>query len=237
LFKTIREDIHAFFEKDPAARSTLEVITCYPGLHAIWCHRVAHWLWRHKLYWLGRFTSHISRFFTQIEIHPGAKIGRRCVIDHGAGVVIGETAEIGDDALIYSGVVFGGTTLEKIKRHPTVGNGVSIGAAAVLLGPIKIGDGAVIGANSVVTRDAPPNSTVVGVPGRVVSEEGRPVSDIRHERLLDPVAEAISHLMAEVESLKARLLQVEGHELVPPAPEEAARQQRLEHIFQSGEGI
>ena len=236
MFRTVREDIHAFFQRDPAARTTLEVLTCYPGLHAVWLHRIAHWLWRHKLYLLGRLTSHFSRFLTQIEIHPGARIGRRCVIDHGAGVVIGETAEVGDDALIYQGVVLGGTTLEKKKRHPTIGNRVVIGSAAVLLGPITVGDGALIGANSVVIRDVPPDTTVVGVPGRVVAEGGRPVFDLRHERLPDPVAEAIRLLMSEVDSLKAQLSQIEGHEHAQPAPEEEERRRRLERAFHMGEG-
>ncbi len=142
MFKTMREDIQTVFDKDPAARSVLEILTCYPGLHAVWFHRVAHFLWRRRLWLCARLVSHCGRFLTGIEIHPGAKIGRRFFIDHGAGVVIGETAEIGDDVLMYQGVVLGGTSLEKKKRHPTVGNNVVIGTGAVALGPIVIGDGA-----------------------------------------------------------------------------------------------
>ena len=152
MFGRMREDIQTVFARDPAARSWLEVIFCYPGLHALWFHRPAHWCWNHRLRFLGRLISHLSRFLTGIEMHPGARIGRRLFIDHGMGVVIGETAEIGDDVLMYQGVVLGGTTLEKKKRHPTIGNKVVIGAAAVLLGPIVVGEGARIGANSVVIK-------------------------------------------------------------------------------------
>ena len=149
MFNSLREDIETVFEKDPAARSTLEVLLCYPGLHALWAHRVANFFWRHKLRLLARLTSHISRFITNIEIHPGATIGRRFFIDHGSGVVIGETSEIGDDVLLYQGVVLGGTTLEKKKRHPTLGNGVGMGAGSIALGPITIGDSSRVGASSV----------------------------------------------------------------------------------------
>ena len=165
MFKTLREDIRAVFDRDPAARNIWEVLFCYPGLHALWWYRVAHYFWTHKLRFLGRLTSHITRFWTGIEIHPGAKIGRRFFIDHGMGVVIGETAEIGDDVLMYQGVVLGGTSLEKHKRHPTIGNKVVIGAASIVLGPITIGDGARVGANSVVVNSVPPGVTVVGIPG------------------------------------------------------------------------
>ncbi len=236
MFKTLREDVHCVFERDPAARSVLEVLTCYPGLHALWDYRLAHWLWTHRLYFFGRLVSHISRFFTQIEIHPGAKIGRRFFIDHGAGVVIGETAEIGDDVLMYQGVVLGGTTLEKKKRHPTIGNNVVIGSAAVLLGPIKIGDNARVGANSVVIKDVPPNSTVVGVPGRVVEENGKRVLDLRHERLPDPVSEAIRALMSEVDALKLRLARIEDH-AHEPEPVDEDTKLRLQRVFSKGEGI
>ncbi|OGO24297.1 MAG: serine O-acetyltransferase, partial [Chloroflexi bacterium RBG_16_50_9] len=164
MFKTIKEDIQTVFAKDPAARSVIEVLLCYPGLHAIWAHRVAHFLWQHRFRLLARLVSHINRFFTNIEIHPGATIGRRFFIDHGAGVLIGETAEIGDDVLLYTGVVLGGTTLEKKKRHPTLGNGVEMGSGAIALGAITIGDGARIGAGSVVIRSVPPKVTVVGIP-------------------------------------------------------------------------
>ncbi|TET15858.1 MAG: serine O-acetyltransferase, partial [Dehalococcoidia bacterium] len=150
MFRALREDVKTVFARDPAARSKLEVLLCYPGLHALWLHRLAHYLWKLRFRLLARYVSHWARFLTGIEIHPNAAIGRRFFIDHGAGVVIGETAEIGDDVLIYQGVVLGGTTLERKKRHPTLGNNVVVGSAAILLGPITVGDGARIGANSVV---------------------------------------------------------------------------------------
>jgi len=220
MFKILREDLRTVFTKDPAARSTWEVLCCYPGLHALWLHRLAHFLWRHRLRFLGRLLSHFSRFATGIEIHPGASISRRFFIDHGMGVVIGETAEIGDDVLLYQGVVLGGTTLEKRKRHPTIGNNVVIGAGATLLGPITIGDGARIGAGSVVVQSVPPETTVVGVPGRVVAEERRPVLDLEHGRLPDPVSEAIKHVLEEQEHLAQRLKKLEQSLKVHGAPAE-----------------
>src|SRR5467141_4458434 len=171
MFTRIREDIACVFERDPAARSTWEVITCYPGFHALLIHRLAHWLWRIKMRWFARFVSHVSRFLTGIEIHPGAKIGRRVFIDHGMGVVIGETAELGDDCTLYHGVTLGGTTWNKGKRHPTLGRGVVIGAGAKLLGPITIGDGARIGSNAVVVKDVPPGATAIGIPARIVEKK------------------------------------------------------------------
>jgi len=171
MFARIREDIASTFERDPAARSTWEVITCYPGFHALVIHRFANWLWRMRMRWLARFASHLSRFFTGIEIHPGARIGRRVFIDHGMGVVIGETAELGDDCTLYHGVTLGGTTWNKGKRHPTLGRGVVIGAGAKLLGPIVIGDGAKIGSNAVVVKDVPPGATAVGIPARIILDE------------------------------------------------------------------
>jgi len=209
MFKVLREDIRTVLREDPAARSTWEVIFCYPGLHALWLHRVAHFLWRHRLRLFGRLLSHLSRFATGIEIHPGASIGRRFFIDHGMGVVIGETSEIGDDVLIYQGVVLGGTSLQKRKRHPTIGNDVVIGAGATLLGAITIGDGARIGAGSVVVESVPPGATVVGVPGRVVEEGLRPVLDLEHGKLPDPVNEAIKHVLDEQERLAQRLNRLE----------------------------
>jgi len=191
VFKTLKEDIQTVFTKDPAARSVIEVLLCYPGLHALWAHRVAHFLWRHRCRLLARLISHINRFFTGIEIHPGATIGRRFFIDHGAGVVIGETSDIGDDVLIYQGVVLGGTTLEKKKRHPTLGNNVEMGSGAIALGPITIGDSARIGSGSVVIKSVPPGVTVVGIPGRVVTEGEKPAMDLEHGRLPDPVTEAL----------------------------------------------
>ncbi len=173
IFKRMREDIQTVFAKDPAAKSLPEVLLCYPGLHAIWVHRIAHLLWKNGLKLLARILSHINRLLTGIEIHPGAQIGRRFFIDHGSGVVIGETARIGDDVLMYQGGVLGGNILEKKKRHPTVGDGVVIGANAVLLGPIEVGDRAVIGAGSVVTKSVPEDSMVVGVPGTAKGKGGK----------------------------------------------------------------
>ncbi len=171
MFTRIREDITCVFERDPAARSTWEVITCYPGFHALLIHRLAHWLWRIGMRWLARFVSHASRFLTGIEIHPGAKIGRRVFIDHGMGVVIGETAELGDDCTLYHGVTLGGTTWNKGKRHPTLRQGVVIGAGAKVLGPIVIGEGAKIGSNAVVVKDVPAGATAVGTPARIILDE------------------------------------------------------------------
>ncbi|HUQ25899.1 MAG TPA: serine O-acetyltransferase [Burkholderiales bacterium] len=170
MFKGLREDIDSVFARDPAARTTWEVLTCYPGLHAIYIHKLAHWYWTHGLRWFGRLTSHFGRMLTGIEIHPGATIGRRFFIDHGMGVVIGETAEIGDDVTLYHGVTLGGTSWNKGKRHPTLGDGVVVGAGAKILGPIAIGNGAKVGSNAVVVKNVPPGATVVGIPGRVVEE-------------------------------------------------------------------
>ncbi|MBI4005952.1 MAG: serine O-acetyltransferase [Gammaproteobacteria bacterium] len=168
MFDTIKEEIQVVFERDPAARSTLETIFTCPGFQAILFHRFNHWLWNKKFYLLARITAHIARFFTGVEIHPGARIGRRFFIDHGMGIVIGETSEIGDDCSIYHGVTLGGTTWQKVKRHPTLGKNVVIGAGAKILGPITVGDGARIGCNAVVVKDVPVGATVVGVPGHVV---------------------------------------------------------------------
>jgi serine O-acetyltransferase len=169
MFRQLREDIASVFERDPAARSSWEVLTCYPGLHAIWIHRIAHWCWTHGLRWLGRFASNIGRWITGIEIHPAVIIGRRVFIDHGMGVVVGETAEIGDDCTIYQGVTLGGTSLYRgTKRHPTLGRGVVVSAGAKVLGGFTVGDGAKIGSNAVVLKEVPAGATVVGVPGRLV---------------------------------------------------------------------
>lgn len=168
MFRHLREDIRAVFDRDPAARSSWEVITCYPGIHALFLHRIAHWLWGHRLRWLARFTAHIARFLTGIEIHPGATIGRRFFIDHGMGVVIGETALIGDDVTLYHGVTLGGTSWNKGKRHPTLENGVVIGAGAKVLGPITISAGARVGSNAVVTKPLPAGATAVGNPARIL---------------------------------------------------------------------
>ncbi|NLD44240.1 MAG: serine O-acetyltransferase [Chloroflexi bacterium] len=208
MLTRIREDIATVFEKDPAARGLVEVLTCYPGLHAIWLHRVANWLWRHGLHLGGRFVSHLTRFLTGIEIHPGATIGRRFFIDHGMGIVIGETAEIGDDVLIYKGAVLGGTSLNKGKRHPTIGNGVVIGSNAVVLEPITVGDCARIGSGAVVIKPVPEDSTAVGVPARVVrgphlAPEAQPT--LEHARLPDPFAEAYGALTARMTELEHQL--------------------------------
>ncbi|MFN4148233.1 MAG: serine O-acetyltransferase [Rhodocyclaceae bacterium] len=168
MFARLREDIACVFDRDPAARSTWEVLTCYPGFHALLLHRLSHWLWSHGLRWLARLLSHFTRFLTGIEIHPGAKIGRRVFIDHGMGVVIGETAEIGDDCTLYHGVTLGGTSWNKGKRHPTLQRGVVIGAGAKVLGPITIGEGAKIGSNAVVVREVPAGATAVGIPARII---------------------------------------------------------------------
>jgi len=210
LFKNLREDIKTVFAKDPAARSTLEVIFCYPGLHALWFHCLTHFLWRRGFKFLARLLSHLSRWLTGIEIHPGAKIGRRFFIDHGAGVVIGETTEVGDDVLLYQGVVLGGTTLRKGKRHPTLGNKVVLGAGAIALGPITISDGARIGAGSVVIKSVPPGATVVGIPGKIVEDRHEPIVDLEHGRLPDPVAEAVRLVLRRQGKLEERLKKLEG---------------------------
>lgn len=212
MFKTIKEDIKTVFVRDPAARTALEVLLLYPGMHAIWFHRVAHWLWRHRLRLIARCISHVARFFTGIEIHPGATIGRRFFIDHGAGVVIGETANIGNDVLMYQGVVLGGTTLEKKKRHPTIGNNVVIGSAAILLGPINIGDKSRIGANSVVVGSVPPESVVVGVPGRIVKGRRQGSMDLEHGDLPDPFNEALELVLDEQKRLDERISKLEKSE-------------------------
>jgi serine O-acetyltransferase len=207
MFDRLRDDIASVFERDPAARTTWEVLTCYPGLHALYIHKLARWFWRHGLRWLGRATSHCGRLLTGIEIHPGAQIGRRVFIDHGMGVVIGETAEIGDDVTLYHEVTLGGTSWAKGKRHPTLGKGVVIGAGAKVLGPITVGDGAKIGSNAVVVKDVPANATVVGVPGRVL-EEVAPQQAARFAAYAvvqnqdDPTAKAIQMLIEHSRELE-----------------------------------
>lgn len=238
LFKTLKEDIQTVFAKDPAARSVLEVIFCYPGLHALWFHRLAHFLWWHKLQFLARLVSHISRFLTGIEIHPAAKIGRRFFIDHGTGVVIGETAEVGNDVLMYQGVVLGGTTSKKEKRHPTVGNNVVIGTGAVALGAITIGDGARIGSGSVVVKTVPPGATVVGIPGRIVENRHKPLIDLEHGKLPDPVAEAISLVLGEQEKIQERLTRLESLTGVAvPTDEMSETARKIVREFRQGGGI
>ena len=206
MFARLKSDIKAVFDRDPAARSVLEVIFCYPGLHAIWFHRVAHWLWTHKCYFLGRFTSHIGRFLTGIEIHPGATIGKGFFIDHGMGVVIGETAEIGDNVTLYHGVTLGGVSWEKVKRHPTLMDNVVIGSGAKILGPFTVGKDSKVGSNSVVVKEVPPNSTVVGIPGRVVMATEKPQErpDLEHGKMPDPEAKAISCLFDQIRELERK---------------------------------
>jgi len=209
MLETLREDIRTAFERDPAARSTWEVLTCYPGLHALWMHRLAHSFWTHRLRWLGRWTSHLARWLTGIEIHPGATIGRRFFIDHGMGIVIGETTEIGNDVTLYHGVTLGGTTWEKAKRHPTLHDGVIVGAGAKVLGPIVIGEQSRVGANSVVLRDVPAHSTVVGIPGTIVGSTKSLIEDgklnLDHHLLANPVAEALGHVLKMIDDVNERI--------------------------------
>jgi len=238
MFKRLREDIQTVFNKDPAARNIAEVLLCYPGLHALRFHHVAHFLWRRNFRLLARVISQVSRFLTGIEIHPAAKIGRRFFIDHGAGVVIGETAEIGDDVLLYQGVVLGGTTLEKKKRHPTLGNNVVMGTGSVALGPITIGDGARIGSGSVVIKPVPHGATVVGIPGRVVTDRQKPLMDLEHGKLPDPVAEAIRVVLKEQDKLEERLKKLEvSSGIVSPRDELKSKRSKIEKEFNCGEGI
>ncbi|MBI1964791.1 MAG: serine O-acetyltransferase [Betaproteobacteria bacterium] len=201
MFARLKEEIAVVFERDPAARTSWEVITCYPGFHALLGHRLAHCLWHARLKWLARLVSHVSRWLTGIEIHPGATIGRRFFIDHGMGVVIGETAEIGDDCTLYHGVTLGGTSWNKGKRHPTLGKGVVVGAGAKILGPIVVGDGARIGSNAVVVKEVPPGATAIGIPARVIEAEataqgGRFAAYAVVKDLNDPLAKAVHELIA-----------------------------------------
>ena len=209
MLTTIHDDVQSVLDRDPAARNVVEVLLCYPGLHAIWAHRVAHFLWIHRLNLMARFTSHLARALTGIEIHPGARIGRNFFIDHGMGVVIGETAEIGSNVTLYHGVTLGGTSLHKVKRHPTIEDNVVIGAGAKVLGAITIGAGSRIGANAVVIKPAPPNSVIVGVPGQIVlrQREHLPLekADLEHNLLPDTIGETVAALVAHVEELERRL--------------------------------
>ncbi|WP_114498994.1 serine O-acetyltransferase [Fontibacillus phaseoli] len=201
MFKRMKSDIQAVFENDPAARSWFEVVFTYSGLHAIWSHRFAHAFYRHRWFTLARIVSQVSRFFTGIEIHPGARIGNRLFIDHGMGVVIGETCEIGDDVVIYQGVTLGGSGKEKGKRHPTIGNNVVIGSGAKILGSFTVGDQSNIGANSVVLKEVPAGSTVVGIPGKVVRQGGKRLDRLSHQ-LPDPVVDAMRSLQEEIGQLQ-----------------------------------
>jgi serine O-acetyltransferase len=219
MFERLREDIACVFERDPAARTRFEVLTCYPGLHAILVHRLAHRLWRSELKWLARMLSHLARFITGIEIHPGAEIGRRFFIDHGMGVVIGETATIGEDCTLYHGVTLGGTSWQQGKRHPTLGRDVVVGAGAKVLGPIEVGDGARIGSNAVVVKAVRPGATVVGVPGRAIEREADADRQRRADTAArigfdaygatrdapDPVANAINRMLDHIHHMDRRL--------------------------------
>ncbi|MCB9521389.1 MAG: serine O-acetyltransferase [Myxococcales bacterium] len=207
-----REDVDAVLAHDPAARTALEVLLVYPGLHAIWAHRVAHVLWRRGHVITPRVIAHFSRGLTGVEIHPGARVGRRVFIDHGMGIVIGETAAVGDECLLYKGVVLGGTSLARTERHPTLGRGVVVGTNACILGPIHVGDGAKIGSNSVVVRDVPEGATAVGVPGKVAAapHDSRARLMHAHGDLPDPVASVLQALVDEVETLRRRLAALEG---------------------------
>lgn len=224
MLNTIRRDIQSVFSRDPAARSTLEVLLCYPGLHAVWGHRVSHWMWIHDLKLPARWVSQLARGLTGIEIHPGATIGPGLFIDHGMGVVIGETAEVGRDVTLYHGVTLGGTSLNKGKRHPTLGDRVVVGAGAKILGAIMVGTDSRIGANAVVVRSVPENSVVVGVPGQAVKRTSTRIAkdtpDLEHTMMPDMIGASVISLMSRVDALEQRLLG-RGHEGVfPHKPEE-----------------
>jgi serine O-acetyltransferase len=210
LFHSIREDIASVFDRDPAAKNWFEVLLCYSGLHAVWAHRINHWLWLQGIHTFARFLSQLARFFTGIEIHPGAQIGHRLFIDHGMGVVIGETAIVGDDVTLYQGVTLGGTGKEHGKRHPTVGNNVVIGGGAKVLGNITVGENCRIGAGSVVVRDVPDNSTVVGVPGHIVLQNGKRVVIVDPKQINDPLSQALNAVIDRVQELNQRVRQLEG---------------------------
>lgn len=201
MWETIKSDIQAVYENDPAARSTFEIIFTYSGIHAIWHHRIAHWFYKKKWYTIARIISQASRFITGIEIHPGAKLGKRLFIDHGMGIVIGETCEIGDDVVLYQGVTLGGTGNEKGKRHPTIGNNVVISSGAKVLGSFRVGDNSRIGANAVVLKEVPPNSTVVGIPGKIVKRDGVRIQRLNHGDLPDPIIDLCQSMTNEIEKL------------------------------------
>lgn len=217
MLRQIKRDIEVIFERDPAARSVLEIIFTYPGLHALILHRIAHWFFKRRRFFVARLISQFSRWLTGIEIHPGAKIGEGVFIDHGMGVVIGETAEVGNNVTLYQGVTLGGTGKEKGKRHPTVKDNVVISAGAKVLGSITIGNNVKIGAGSVVLRDVPDNCTVVGIPGKIVVKNGRKIADadgvdaidLRHDQLPDPVAEMMLCLQRKIERLERRIIELE----------------------------
>jgi serine O-acetyltransferase len=225
----IREDVAAVRDRDPAAKSALEVFLCYSGLHAVWFYRFNHWLWNHQFLLLARWLSQVARLLTGIEIHPGAKIGRRLFIDHGMGVVIGETAIVGDDVTLFQGVTLGGTGKEHGKRHPTIEENVVIGSGAKVLGNITVGRNCRIGAGSVVLRNVPQDSTVVGVPGHIIFREGKRVVITDPKQINDPLSEALAAVAAEVNKLRDRVRKLEGTE-VAPEPLSASLQRIMEDI-------
>jgi serine O-acetyltransferase len=224
FFSLIREDVANVVEHDPAAKSRLEVLLCYAGLHAVWFYRINHWFWNHRMFLLARWFSQVARLLTGIEIHPGAKIGRRLFIDHGMGVVIGQTSIIGDDVTLYQGVTLGGTGKEEGKRHPTLEDNVVVGGGAKILGNITIGKNCRIGAGSVVLRNVPENSTVVGVPGHIVFREGKRVVITDPKQINDPLSEALASVATEVSKLRERVKHLEGSEARhDPIPESLQR--------------
>jgi serine O-acetyltransferase len=237
MFERVKEDIEMVMLRDPAARSKLEIFFTYPGLHAIWLYKIANGLWIRNHHFAGGFISALARFFTGIEIHPGATIGRRVFIDHGMGVVIGETAEVGDDVLIYQGVVLGGTSLERKKRHPTIGSGVVIGSGAKIIGNIEIGDCSKIGAGSVVLKSAPMGSTVVGIPGRNVKEERKCAIDLDHGELPDPVAEVIKLILDRQDEMESQIRALGISTSTIKMNELFERKSEIEEIFSEGAGI
>jgi serine O-acetyltransferase len=223
LLSLIREDVANVLEHDPAAKSRLEVYLCYSGLHAVWFHRMNHWLWNHQFFLLARWLSQVTRFLTGIEIHPGAQIGRRLFIDHGFGVVIGETAVVGEDVTLYQGVTLGGTGKELGKRHPTLLDNVVVGDGAKILGNITVGRNCRIGAGSVVLRNVPDESTVVGVPGHIIFREGRRVVITDPKQINDPLSEALAAVATEVNKLTERVRQLEGAGESEPVSESMQR--------------
>jgi serine O-acetyltransferase len=234
FLKSVREDIDAVFERDPAAKSWIEVVLCYPGLHSLWAYRFNHWLWNHGLRTLARLHSQFARFVTGIEIHPAAQVGRRLFIDHGNGVVIGETTIIGDDVTLYQGVTLGGTGKEKGKRHPTLLNNVIVGTGAKVLGNIVIGENSRVGANSVVLRDVPENSTIVGVPGHIVLRNGKRVVITDPKEISDPLSDVLVKVAAQVHELREQLKQ---HTQAVLGPEPEMELDKESEAFSEGGGI
>ena len=229
LFSLIREDVATVMERDPAAKSRLEIFLCYSGLHAVWFYRMNHWLWNHRIFLVSRWLSQVARLLTGVEIHPGAKIGRRFFIDHGMGVVIGETSIVGDDVTLYQGVTLGGTGKEHGKRHPTIEDSVVVGGGAKILGNIIVGKNSRIGAGSVVLRSVPDHSTVVGVPGHIIFREGKRVVITDPKQINDPLSEALAAVATEVSKLRERVQRLEGSEATAE-PLSASMQRIMEDI-------